>query len=199
MLSIRRLARLHLGPVDLDIESCECVSLRGPSGCGKSLFLRAIADLDPSEGTVCLEGRDRGSMLAPEWRRLVGYLPAETGWWADTVAAHFVDWPACEGVAVRLGIDPAAGHWPVSRLSTGERQRLGLIRMLEMKPRCLLLDEPTAALDETAAAAVEALVAEHCRDGGCCLFVTHDVAQFRRVATRRYRLGDGRLEVDTAV
>jgi len=193
MLSIRNLTRLFLGPVDLDIGRGECVALRGRSGSGKSLLLRAIADLDPAGGAVSLDGRDRDTVPAPDWRRQVGYLPAEPGWWADRVAAHFVAWQACAEMAARLGMDPAAGDWPVSRLSTGERQRLGLLRLLENRPRCLLLDEPTSALDDAATAAVEALVAEHCAAGGCCLFVTHDRAQFARLGARGYSLEDGRL------
>jgi phosphate-transporting ATPase len=193
------LKSLHVGPVDLDVPSGAPVVLRGRSGSGKSLLLRAIADLDPAEGTVSLDGRDRESMPAPDWRRQVGYLPAEPGWWADRVAAHFADWDACRHLAERLGIDPAAGDWSVSRLSTGERQRLGLMRLLENKPLCLLLDEPTSALDEAATAEVEALVAEHCAAGGCCLFVTHDKAQFSRVGSRGYRLEDGRLVEERVV
>lgn len=193
MLSIRHLVRLHLGPIDLDMASGECVALRGRSGSGKSLFLRAIADLDPADGAVALDGRDRDTMSAPDWRRQVGYLPAEAGWWADRVGAHFADWSACRPMAGRLGLDPAAADWPIDRLSSGERQRLGFIRLLENRPRCLLLDEPTASLDEGAAVIVEELVAEHCAAGGCCLFVTHDTAQFTRVARRGYRLEGGML------
>lgn len=198
MLEIRGLTSLHVGPVDLEVAAGTCVALRGRSGSGKSLLLRAIADLDPAGGSVALEGNDRASMPAPDWRRQVGYLPAEPGWWADGVAAHFADWSACREFAERLGIDPAAGDWSVSRLSTGERQRLGLIRLLENRPRCLLLDEPTAALDDAATEAVEAMVAEHCAAGGCCLFVTHDSGQFARIAERRFRLEDGQLFQETA-
>lgn len=193
MLTVQGLARLHLGPLDLEIAAGECVALRGRSGSGKSLLLRAIADLDPADGTVVLDGRERNTMSAPDWRRQVGYLPAEAGWWADRVAAHFADWSACRSMAERLGLDPAAGDWSISRLSSGERQRFGLLRLLENRPRCLLLDEPTAALDEAATAVVEELVAEHCEAGGCCLFVTHDPSQFARVAWQGYRLEEGKL------
>ena len=48
-----------------------------------------IADLDPNEGGVALDGRDRGSFTAPAWRRRVVYCAAEPGWWHDTVAPHF--------------------------------------------------------------------------------------------------------------
>lgn len=193
MLTVRSLVRLHLGPLDLDVAAGECAALRGRSGSGKSVFLRAIADLDPSEGSVALDGRDRISIPAPDWRRQVGYLPAEPGWWADHVSAHFADWSACRSLAERLGLDPAAGDWSVARLSSGERQRLGLIRLLENRPRCLLLDEPTASLDEAATEVVEQLVAEHCASGGCCLFVTHDSAQLSRISQHAYRLEDGQL------
>ncbi|UUX50783.1 ABC transporter ATP-binding protein [Nisaea acidiphila] len=198
MLEIRGLTSLHVGPVDLDVAAGTCVALRGRSGSGKSLLLRAIADLDPAGGSVALEGNDRGSMPAPDWRRQVGYLPAEPGWWADGVAAHFGDWSACREFAERLGLDPEAGDWSVARLSTGERQRLGLIRLLENKPRCLLLDEPTAALDDAATETVERLVSEHCAAGGCCLFVTHDSSQFARVGARGFRLEDGLLVEEAA-
>ena len=193
MLKVHGLARLHIGPLYLEVAAGECVALRGRSGSGKSLFLRAIADLDPADGDVALEGRDRNTMSAPDWRRQVGYLPAEPGWWADRVATHFADWSACRPMAERLGLDPAAGDWFVSRLSSGERQRLGLIRLLEGRSRCLLLDEPTASLDEASTAVVEDLVAQHCETGGCCLFVTHDPAQFARISRRGYRLEEGKL------
>tara|TARA_E500000305_G_scaffold68472_1_gene54586 strand:- start:29 stop:628 length:600 start_codon:yes stop_codon:yes gene_type:complete len=193
MLTVQGLVRLHLGPLDLEVAAGECVALRGRSGSGKSLVLRAIADLDPADGTVVLDGRERDTMSAPDWRRQVGYLPAEPGWWEERVATHFTDWSACRPMAERLGLDPAAGDWSISRLSSGERQRLGLVRLLENRPRCLLLDEPTAALDEAATAVVEDLVAEHCEAGGCCLFVTHDPSQFARVARQGYRLEEGKL------
>ena len=61
----------------------------GPSGAGKTVFLRMIADLDPNEGKVWLASEEREGMPATRWRRLVTYVPAESGWWADTVQEHF--------------------------------------------------------------------------------------------------------------
>src|SRR5215472_3580261 len=80
-----------LKPASLSLSAGECIAVRGPSGSGKTLLLRAIADLDPNEGLVSLGGRDRSTIAGPEWRRLVGYVPAEPGWWADTVGEHFSD------------------------------------------------------------------------------------------------------------
>jgi phosphate-transporting ATPase len=197
LLSVRGLRRLHLA-ASFDLGAGECLALEGPSGSGKTQLLRAVADLDPNEGTVLLEGKPRDGMPAPAWRRLVGYVAAEAGWWADAVGEHFPDWAAAAPLAGHLGLPPACRGWPVARLSTGERRRLALARALAAAPggpRVLLLDEPTTGLDGAAAAAVEALVAERRRACGTgVVWVTHDPAQAGRVARRRLLLRDGRLE-----
>ena len=77
------------------------------------------------------------------------------------------------------------------RLSTGERQRLGLVRALALRPRVLLLDEPTSGLDDTATEAVERLIRERLDDGASVLWVTHDEAQARRLGRRSLWVTDG--------
>ncbi|MDH3346207.1 MAG: ATP-binding cassette domain-containing protein, partial [Kiritimatiellaceae bacterium] len=72
------------------VEGGQCTVLSGPSGCGKTLLLRALADLDPAEGAIYLDGAERAEMAAPAWRRQVGWLPAEASWWADRVGEHFL-------------------------------------------------------------------------------------------------------------
>ena len=79
MLQVRDLRTNVLKSASLTLSEGECVVVTGPSGAGKTLLLRAIADLDPNHGSVSLDGRDRSTIAAPEWRRLVGYVPAETG------------------------------------------------------------------------------------------------------------------------
>jgi phosphate-transporting ATPase len=198
LLSVRELERPGLGPVSFELQAGECLIVRGASGTGKSLMLRAIADLDPSSGEVELEGRSRGSMPAPAWRRQVGYLPAETGWWAERVDDHFEDWSAAGPMLEALGLEAGCGDWPITRLSTGERQRLGLIRALLVEPRVMLLDEPTSGLDPDAAAAAERLVIERLQAGAGALWVTHDAAQATRLAERALRmLRGGVLEEGT--
>jgi len=173
-----------LKPASLSLSAGECIAVRGPSGAGKTLLLRAIADLDPNEGRVCLDGRDRSTITGPEWRRLVGYVPAEPGWWADTVGEHFREWAAALAFVRDLGIPEEAKAWLITRLSTGERLRLALIRALMVRPKVLLLDEPTAALDPASVAAVEALIASRVRAGLAVLWVTHDAEQAKRIAHR---------------
>jgi phosphate-transporting ATPase len=193
LLSVRGLARPGLQPVAFDLAEGECLAVRGPSGAGKTLLLRALADLDPNEGAVSLDDCAREAMPAPRWRRLVTYLPAEPGWWAETVGAHFADWPAAEPMVEALGLPSACRDWPVLRLSTGERQRLALVRALVQRPRVLLLDEPTAGLDEEARTAVEMLIAARLAEGAAALWVTHDAEQARRLARRCLTVEGGRV------
>lgn len=198
MLVVENLSRPGLQPVSLALAEGECVAVRGPSGSGKSLLLRALADLDPSDGRVSLAGIDRTSVSGPRWREMVGYLPAEPGWWADVTQDHFRDWDAQAPLRERLGLRQGLGTEAVTRLSTGERQRLALLRALERRPRVMLLDEPTAALDPTATAAVEALLAERRRDGLAVLWVSHDPAQAGRIARRLLAVEQGRVREEAA-
>jgi ABC-type iron transport system FetAB ATPase subunit len=191
MIVIEALTRLHIGPVNLSLADGEVVAITGPSGSGKSVLLRAIADLDPNTGNLRTQSGARAAMPAPAWRRKVAYLPAESGWWADSVSEHFekpeaVDLPS-------LGIAPEAMGWEVARLSSGERQRLAFLRLLEHAPDVLLLDEPTAPLDAENTALFEARLKRCIATGTSVLLVTHDPAQATRMADRHFVLSDGQL------
>ena len=193
LLQVCDLQTKILKPVSFSLAAGECIAVKGPSGAGKTLLLRAIADLDPNQGLVSLEGRDRSTIPAPEWRRLVGYVPAEPGWWAETVGEHFGEWAAAAAVLTNLGFPEETKSWPISRLSTGERLRLALVRALIIRPKVLLLDEPTAALDAASVAAVEAVIASRIRGGLAVLWVTHDAGQARRIARRQLAVEAGRV------
>jgi UDP-glucose/iron transport system ATP-binding protein len=192
MLVIRGLTRTGLEPFDFELAAGECVAVRGPSGGGKTLLLRAIADLDPSTGSVALDDVGRNQMPAPQWRRLVGYLAAEPGWWEDRVGAHFPDHPAASALLPQLDLPADALTWPVSRLSTGERQRLALARLVLNAPRVLLLDEPTSGLDPRSTELVETLLRRLLADGAGMLMVTHDRDQGHRLAARAINVDRGR-------
>lgn len=194
LLSVRALTGSALFSISFELMAGECLAILGPSGSGKSLLLRALADLDPNDGEVRLEGQSRADLPAPQWRRQVTYAAAEPGWWAATVEDHFADWALAAPLAHRLGLPAGCAAWPVSRLSTGEAQRLGLIRVLVQSPKVLLLDEPTAALDQTGRAAVEAVVRERLDQGVAALWVTHDQEQAARLAARCLRVRGGRAE-----
>jgi ABC-type iron transport system FetAB ATPase subunit len=186
-----------LGPVSLTLEAGELVFLSGPSGSGKSLLLRAVADLDPHDGEVWLNGAARSTMPPPLWRRRVGLLPAESHWWGERVGEHFAAEPG--ELLARLGFDLDVLGWAVGRLSTGERQRLALARMLALSPEALLLDEATANLDPTNRERVEGIIAAY-REArrAAVLWVSHDPEQrarlSRRGRSRRLTIAAGRLD-----
>jgi ABC-type iron transport system FetAB ATPase subunit len=193
MLSVRDLASAVLGPVSLEVAAGECVAVRGASGAGKSLLLRAIADLDPNEGDVALNGVTRNDMPAHAWRRQVALVPAESGWWADIVGEHFIAAPPDMGLLEALGLAAEALDWTVARLSSGEKHRLAILRALSLRPKALLLDEPSASLDETSTERLEAVLQEQSAQGIPVLLVTHDAAQAGRLGARVITMAGGRI------
>ena len=184
------------GPFTFTAAPGACLTIMGPSGVGKSLLLRALADLDPHRGDVFL-GETRQSDCPPQtWRRQVSYVPAAAGWWAETVGEHFGDFAALQTDLAALGLTVECGAWPVARLSSGEKQRLALLRSVALAAPVLLLDEPTANLDATSGLAVENWLVAHKKLGTTLIWVTHDAAQAHRVADRRCVLDHTGLRED---
>ena len=192
-LHLVELAVLELQPVSFNIQPGECVCLSGPSGAGKSMLLRAIADLIPHEGDAQLDDQTCSEMIPSQWRRRVGYLPAESHWWSDRVGDHFLE-PADERFE-QLGFSSQVMDWQISRLSTGEKQRLALLRLLTNQPDALLLDEPTASLDAVNVRNVEAMIRDYQQKHTApVLWISHDPEQVKRVANRRYELKAGLVQ-----
>ena len=193
MLEVRGLSRLFLTDVSFVVDAGQCVALMGPSGSGKSTLLRAIADLDPNHGQVTLEGKPRSAFDGPSWRSRVTYQAANAGWWHENVGAHFASEARARRLAEDLGLPAEAFGWPVSRLSSGEKQRLALVRVLESDARVLLLDEPTANLDGDSAERVEELLRTRAREGSAILVATHNEEQAKRLASRRLLIDAGKI------
>ena len=176
------------------------MAVSGGSGAGKTQLLRALADLDPAEGDVLLDGESRMRMAAPAWRREVAFVAAAPAWWAATVREHFEE--SQFGLAERylraadLGVD--ALDWPVERLSTGEMQRLGLVRALARSPRVLLLDEPTSGLDDASRRSVEGLLESLLEKGVGIVVVAHQRGRFDELARVHLRVGRGGVVTEAA-
>ena len=192
MIKINDLRYFNLEPVNLQVDDSECIGLTGPSGSGKSLFLRALADLDEYRGSVLLNDVDCREYKPPEWRKQVGLLPAESPWWFDTVGEHFntID----DSLFNRLGFEKNVKNWQVNRLSSGEKQRLSLIRLLANRPKVLLLDEPSANLDQEFTEVVEKVLFEYKQQYHASLiWVSHDIRQLVRVASPIYRINNNQF------
>lgn len=187
---------LHIGTLKVDdwrVGPGEIVCLSGASGSGKTRFLRAIADLEPFQGSVRLGSVQSTELAGHQWRSRVMLVPAESLWWANTVGEHFP--PDAGDPPEALGLSREVLDWDVSRLSSGEKQRLALWRALSRHPDALLLDEPTANLDEASTQAIERWLQDTIVARAMpTVWVTHDDAQASRVAQRRCSVSNGALQ-----
>jgi ABC-type iron transport system FetAB ATPase subunit len=179
---------LNLSPVSANfshifnfcVPAGTCMGITGPSGIGKSILLKALADMLPHEGEVFLGDIESQMISAPQWRRKVAMLPAESQWWCNTVGEHFLRFD--ETLFGYFGFEQAVMDWQVSHLSSGEKQRLACIRLLMNQPEVLLLDEPTANLDRTNQANLESLIADYQQKYQMpVIWISHDKEQLERV------------------
>ncbi len=194
MLIIHSLKRLALESCAFTLQRGEAIAVTGASGSGKSQLLRAIADLDPNEANMELDKVARQDLTPMQWRKRVMYVAAESGWWGDLVAEHFADTTAAKLRLAKLGLSEDALDWPVRRLSSGEKQRLSLIRALALNPDVLLLDEPTSALDQDTTQKVEDILLGFLKEGGSILIVTHKKEQVKLFGPGRLHVAAGRVQ-----
>jgi putative ABC transport system ATP-binding protein len=205
-----RTASTLLAPTDFSLAASERVVIEGPSGSGKSVFLRALALLDPLDGgQVLWHGRGIERRAIPRYRRSIAYVRQRPALIEGTVEDNlrypyslhaYRDATFDRDRAARLA--RAAGRSEdfldkrASDLSGGEAQVTALIRVLQLEPEVLLLDEPTASLDPQAVLAIETLVTdwfETDRSARASIWVSHDPAQAERVGQRRLAMCAGHL------
>ncbi len=190
MLDVHSLATDLVRADHLRVHAGERVLLQGPSGSGKTHFLRALADLVPWHGQIRLDQQSSLDISAPQWRQQVMLVAADNQWWHPKVAMHFRTPEALPLKSLGLAED-ILGRDP-QHLSSGEKQRLALLRALDRAPKVLLLDEPCANLDTDATQQVEALLTDWCRHHqGHLIMTSHDPAQRQRLADRHWAIKDG--------
>ena len=185
-----------LRDVSLEVAPGERLVLTGPSGSGKSTLLRCMVLLERAAGTVLLDGEDVGAGRVRELRRRVGYLPQRPVAIADRIDENlaFARGPLDEvdqlELLDRLGLGGLDRSRRFDGLSGGEQQRVALVRTLSVRPQVLLLDEPTASLDEGNVGAVVELLAEWVaeRDDHALLWVGHQAHEVEALATRTVAL-----------
>jgi UDP-glucose/iron transport system ATP-binding protein len=199
-----------LRDVSLTVRGGERLAIVGPTGSGKTLLLRSLALLDPiAKGQILWLGHPIGARSVPDFRRHVTYLHQRPALIEGTVEEN-LRLPFAFGVHARESFDRqrvlsmlqtvARGAEFLSRnwrdLSGGEAQIVALVRVLQLNPTVLMLDEPTTSLDPETANHVEHLIARwHDQIDGqrATVWVTHDRNQATRVATRVLRMNSGRL------
>lgn len=196
--------------VDFEIAQGEMVALMGPSGSGKSTLLNILGCLDrPSSGRYGLGGRDVSTLTRSEqaWVRLhyLGFIFQAFHLVGDSSVLENVEMPLfyagvpakerkqrAEQLLERVGLKERMEHRP-NQLSGGQRQRVAIARALINRPRVLLADEPTGALDTRTGHEVLALLHElHAETGLTILLVTHD-GEVARSADRIIHVRDGRI------
>jgi putative ABC transport system ATP-binding protein len=216
-IEARNLARRHpdgqgwlLDGVTLAIEPGSRTSISGPSGSGKTLLLRALAMLDPLDrGEIRFEGRPIVREAIPEYRCTVVYLHQRPALLARRVEGALKRpfelnvhrdrlFPRARIVQLldQLGRAESFLDKPVAELSGGESQLVALLRAVQLDPKVLLLDEPTAALDPEATAAVETLVngwLAEAPDVRSIVWVTHNAEQAARMGGHMMRIECGRI------
>jgi heme exporter protein A len=157
----------------------QALVVTGPNGSGKSTLLRVVAGLLPAaDGNVRVEG---GGDAFPSVASACHYLGHHNAMkTALSVIENLRFWREFSGVGV-FDVDEALaavglggiGHLPFGYLSTGQRRRAAIAKLLVSRRPLWLLDEPTAGLDKASEARFAALMARHCADGGMIMAATH--------------------------
>ena len=204
-----------LAGVSLLIQQGEYVSIMGPSGSGKSTCMHIIGCLDrPTDGLVLIDGCNTARMnereLAVLRNETVGFVFQQYHLLPSLSMLENVMLPLrYQGVEMRrrkkialemlerVSLVDRARHLP-SELSGGQRQRAAIARAVVTRPKIVLADEPTGALDSETGSLVLSLFAGINREGTTVILVTHD-ARVAAEARRRIRILDGNIAEDCYV
>jgi len=188
--------------LDLEVRQGEVFGFLGPNGAGKSTTMRLLLDLiRPTSGSARLLGLD-SVRDSREIRRRVGFLPGDLAMYQKLTGRAMLDYLA----QLRGGVDPrtrdalverfgADIDRPIRQLSTGNRQKIGLVQAFMHEPELLILDEPIAGLDPLVQQSFHALLGEVSAEGRTVFLSSHTLSEVERVTQRLAILRQGRLVV----
>lgn len=193
--------------LDLEIGAGECVAIAGASGVGKTMLLRALAGLAPvTAGAIHFRGRALDHWHMPAYRAQVVYLAQRPALPEGSVEAALrrpfhlqvhrgkrYCAATVSGYLETLGFDTEFLGRDSENLSGGEAEIAAMLRALLIEPVILLLDEPTASLDEETTRRMEGLIGTWLQgdDRRACVWTSHDRAQLERVSRRIIALQNG--------
>lgn len=186
--------------LDLEVRMDEVYGFLGPNGSGKTTMIRTILDeIRPTAGRAWILGMD-SHHKSVEIRNHIGYLPGDlamypnlTGHDTVTFFANLrggVDWSYVEELAERLSADLTK---KVGDLSTGNRQKVGLIQAFMNRPDVLIMDEPSSGLDPLVQREFQTMVREVAAEGRGVFLSSHTLSEVQRVADRVAIIRHGRL------
>ncbi|MFV9673523.1 MAG: ABC transporter ATP-binding protein [Acidimicrobiia bacterium] len=186
--------------LNLSVERGEIFGFLGPNGAGKTTMIRTILDeIRPTSGTASIVGLDSHSDSV-EIRRHIGYVPGDlamypnlTGRDTITYFANLrggVDWSYVDSLAERLDADLSK---KVGDLSSGNRQKVGLIQAFMNKPDVLIMDEPSSGLDPLVQREFQVLLREVITNGSTVFLSSHTLSEVQRVADRVGIIRHGKL------
>jgi osmoprotectant transport system ATP-binding protein len=176
--------------LDLTLAAGKITVFVGPSGCGKTTSLRMINRMiDPSEGSITVDGRDIMSVEASELRRGIGYVIQQAGLFPHrTILDNIATVPLLLGwgkakartrageLMETVGLSSEMAQRYPAQLSGGQQQRVGVARALAADPPILLMDEPFSAVDPVVRESLQdELLRLQSELGKTIVFVTHDI------------------------
>ncbi|WP_169713775.1 ABC transporter ATP-binding protein [Paludifilum halophilum] len=193
-----------LRDVNAQVIKKRLVVLMGPSGTGKSTLFRLLNRLeDPDEGVISYRGKPLKEWDPVRLRREVHYVYQSPILFLPTVEENLayplylqdkeLERPEMIRLLQRVGLSRSYLHRFVDDLSGGEKQRVHLARSFSLRPEILLLDEPTASLDEESTERIEKEVRDFCDRGGTVVWISHLRKQAERIADERWYLENGKL------
>ncbi len=188
-----------LDDVSLGVDTGQVVMLVGPNGAGKSTLMKVLLGLvRPDHGSFEVDGRP--VKIDNEWKRHIGYLPEAVAFSENLsgrqllrffASARAVDKPRVDEVLERVGLAKARRR-AIRGYSRGMRQRLGLAVAILATPDLLILDEPTAGLDQEGLSVLWSVIDEWRESGRMVLTSSHDLALMERRVDEIVVLRDGR-------
>lgn len=196
--------------VSFSIDRGEVVGFLGPNGAGKTTTMRLLTQyLEPDAGTINIDGLSISEHPA-EIRKRIGYLPETNPLYRDMLAGEYITFMGrlrgmgaeeirsrTDSVVSSTGIEDVY-YRPISQLSKGYRQRVGLAQAILSEPEILILDEPTEGLDPNQRVEIRSLIT-HLGSERTVLLSTHVMQEVQHTCSRVVIISEGKIVADGAV